>query len=200
MTEEEYRKYKEERRKKLGIATIPEIKPPDVPEVPEYTIPSEANPEVPQEVIDAYAQAQGEIEEGSYITGTLLGVGGELGLGIGLSRQLHKSQKYLKWINGARRLSMAGIVTPEPTTTAAGVLGLVASEAAIWGFSNFVGQQIRKDFGLQDEYSIGEGIAASVFGVGIVTKTADKLFKLGPGLGAANANRYYRRVQVANIM
>jgi hypothetical protein len=187
MTEEEYRKYKEERRKKLGIATIPEIKPPDVPEVPEYTIPSEANPEVPQEVIDAYAQAQGEIEEGSYITGTLLGVGGELGLGIGLSRQLHKSQKYLKWINGARRLSMAGIVTPEPTTTAAGVLGLVASEAAIWGFSNFVGQQIRKDFGLQDEYSIGEGIAASVFGVGIVTKTADKLFKLGPGLGAANA-------------
>jgi len=187
MTEEEYRKYKEERRKKLGIAAIPEIQTPDVPEVPEYTITSEANPEVPQEVIDAYAQAQGEIEEGSYITGTLLGVGGELGLGIGLSRQLHKSQKYLKWANGARRVAVAGIVTPEPSSTVTGLVGLAATEAVIWGFSNFVGQSIRQSLGLQDEYSVGEGIAASVFGVGLVTKAADKVFRLGPGIGSANA-------------
>jgi hypothetical protein len=187
MTEEEYRKYKEERRKRLGLATIPEIKAPTTPEVPDYTVSSEVTPEVPQEVIDAYAQVQGEVEEGRYITGTVLSVAGELGLGIGLSRQLHKSQKYLKWINGARRVSMAGIVTPEPTTTLLGVAGFAASEAAIWGFSNFVGQQIREGFGLQDEYSVGEGIAASVFGVGLVTKAADKVFRLGPGIGAANA-------------
>lgn len=187
MTEEEYRKYKEERRKRLGLATIPEIKAPTTPEVPDYTVSSEVTPEVPQEVIDAYAQVQGEVEEGRYITGTALSVAGELGLGIGLSRQLHKSQKYLKWINGARRVSMAGIVTPEPSTTLLGVAGFAASEAAIWGFSNFVGQQIREGFGLQDEYSVGEGIAASVFGVGLVTKAADKVFRLGPGIGAANA-------------
>lgn len=187
MTEEEYRKYKEGRRKRLGLATIPEIKAPTTPEVPDYTVSSEVTPEVPQEVIDAYAQVQGEVEEGRYITGTALSVAGELGLGIGLSRQLHKSQKYLKWINGARRVSMAGIVTPEPTTTLLGVAGFAASEAAIWGFSNFVGQQIREGFGLQDEYSVGEGIAASVFGVGLVTKAADKVFRLGPGIGAANA-------------
>ena len=187
MTEEEYRKYKEERRKRLGLATIPEVKAPTTPEVPDYTVSSEVTPEVPQEVIDAYAQVQGEVEEGRYITGTALSVAGELGLGIGLSRQLHKSQKYLKWINGARRVSMAGIVTPEPSTTLLGVAGFAASEAAIWGFSNFVGQQIREGFGLQDEYSVGEGIAASVFGVGLVTKAADKVFRLGPGIGAANA-------------
>ena len=187
MTEEEYRKYKEERRKRLGLSTIPEVKAPTTPEVPDYTVSSEVTPEVPQEVIDAYAQVQGEVEEGRYITGTALSVAGELGLGIGLSRQLHKSQKYLKWINGARRVSMAGIVAPEPSTTLLGVAGFAASEAAIWGFSNFVGQQIREGFGLQDEYSVGEGIAASVFGVGLVTKAADKVFRLGPGIGAANA-------------
>jgi hypothetical protein len=188
MTEEEYRKYKEERRKLYGLPSLPvrEVASPE-PEIPDYTISSNTTPEVPQEVIDAYAQVQGEIEEGSYITGTALGVAGELGLGIGLSRQLHKSQKYLKWINGARRVSMAGILAPEPSTTVAGVVGLAATEAGIWGLSNFVGQQIRQGFGLQDEYSVGEGIAASVFGVGIVTKAADKLFKLGPGIGAANA-------------
>jgi hypothetical protein len=188
MTEEEYRKYKEERRKMLGLPSLPvrEVATPE-PEIPDYTISSNTTPEVPQEVIDAYSQVQGEIEEGSYITGTALSVAGELGLGIGLSRQLHKSQKYLKWINGARRVSMAGILAPEPSTTVAGVVGLAATEAGIWGLSNLIGQQIRQGFGLEDEYSVGEGIAASVFGVGIVTKAADKVFKLGPGIGAANA-------------
>jgi hypothetical protein len=190
MTEEEYRKYKEERRKRLGLPTTSspaDVTPPTEPVVPEYTVTPESTPEVPQEVIDAYAEAAGEIEEGSYIGGTLAGVAGELGLGIGLSRKLHKSQKYLKWANGARRVAMAGIVTPEPSSTVAGAVGLAATEAAIWGFSNFVGQQIRQSMGLQDEYSAGEGIAASVFGVGIVTKAADKLFRLGPGIGSANA-------------
>jgi len=190
MTEEEYRKYKEERRKRLGLPTTSspaDVTPPTEPVVPEYTVTPESTPEVPQEVIDAYAEAAGEIEEGNYIGGTLLGVAGELGLGIGLSRKLHKSQKYLKWANGARRVAMAGIVTPEPSSTVAGVVGLAATEAAIWGFSNFVGQQIRQSMGLQDEYSAGEGIAASVFGVGIVTKAADKVFRLGPGIGSANA-------------
>ena len=190
MTEEEYRKYKEERRKRLGLPTTSspaDVTPPTEPVVPEYTVTPESTPEVPQEVVDAYAEAAGEIEEGSYIGGTLAGVAGELGLGIGLSRKLHKSQKYLKWANGARRVAMAGIVTPEPSSTVAGAVGLAATEAAIWGFSNFVGQQIRQSMGLQDEYSAGEGIAASVFGVGIVTKAADKLFRLGPGIGSANA-------------
>jgi hypothetical protein len=190
MTEEEYRKYKEERRKRLSLPTtsLPtDVTPPTEPVVPEYTVTPESDPQVPQEVIDAYAQAAGEIEEGSYIGRTLLGVGGELGIGIGLSRKLHKSQKYLKWANGARRVAVAGIVTPEPSSTVTGLVGLAATEAAIWGFSNFVGQSIRQSLGLQDEYSAGEGIAASVFGVGIVTKAADKFFRLGPGIGSANA-------------
>ncbi len=39
MTEEEYRKYKEERRK-FGVGNYPEVKAPTTPEVPDYTVSS----------------------------------------------------------------------------------------------------------------------------------------------------------------
>lgn len=143
---------------------------------------------IPPEVAEAVMQANEEVSSGDSIGGTLAGVGVEMGVGIGLTYKLHRSARYLNWLNNAKRVATLGVVAPEPTTTAAGLVGLAATEAAIWGFSNFLGQSTRKAFGVQDAYSAGEMIASSVFGVGLVATGVDKLvFKLAPGIGSMNA-------------
>jgi hypothetical protein len=143
---------------------------------------------IPPEVAEAVMQANEEVSSGDSIGGTLAGVGVEMGVGIGLTYKLHRSARYLNWLNNAKRVATLGVVAPEPTTTAAGLVGVAATEAAIWGFSNFLGQSTRKAFGVQDAYSAGEMIASSVFGVGLVATGVDKLvFKLAPGVGAMNA-------------
>lgn len=151
--------------------------------------PVDTNPDyLPPEVLESVTIAEDEISQGQYITGTAISAFGEMGLGLYGTHKLHQSQKYLRWLNNAKKLSTLGIVTPEPSSTAAGVIGLAASEAAIWGASNFVGQSIRKAYGVQDSYSAGETIASSVFGIGLVTKAADKVFRLSaPSLVSQNA-------------
>ena len=143
---------------------------------------------IPPEVAEAVMQANEEVSSGDSIGGTLAGVGVEMATGIGLTYSFHRSARYLNWLNNAKRVATLGVVAPEPTTTAAGLVGIAATEAAIWGFSNFLGQSTRKAFGVQDAYSAGEMIASSVFGVGLVATGVDKLvFKLAPGVGAMNA-------------
>jgi hypothetical protein len=151
--------------------------------------PVDTNPDyLPPEVLESVTIAEDEISTGQYITGTALSTVGEIGLGLYGTHKLHQSQKYLRWANNVKKLSTVGIVSPEPTTTAAGLVGLTISEAAIWGASNFIGQSIRKAYGVQDSYSAGESIASSVFGIGLVTKAADKVFRLSaPSLASAKA-------------
>ena len=151
--------------------------------------PVDTNPDyLPPEVLESVTIAEDEISQGQYITGTAVSTVSEIGLGLYGTHKLHQSQKYLRWLNNAKKLSTLGIVTPEPSSTAAGVVGLAASEAAIWGASNFIGQSIRKAYGIQDSYSAGESIASSVFGIGLVTKAADKVFRLSaPSLASAKA-------------
>ena len=189
MTEEEYKRWKErlrgslsvEQRESLDAQVEKTTRPEPIQETEVVT------PAIAPEVLEARQIAEQELSTGQHITGTALGVSAELGVGLALTHKLHRSQKYLQWLNNAKRISTVGILTPEPTTTIGGVVGLAASEAAIWATSNFIGQKIRQAYGLQDKVSGGEMIAASVFGVGLVTKAADKFIRLGPGIGAANA-------------
>lgn len=189
MTEEEYKRWKErlkgslsvEQRESLDTQVEKTTRPEPIQETEVVT------PTIAPEVLEARQIAEQELSTGQHITGTALGVSAELGVGLALTHKLHRSQKYLQWLNNAKRVSTVGIIAPEPTTTIGGVVGLAASEAAIWATSNFIGQKIRQAYGLQDKVSGGEMIAASVFGVGLVTKAADKVFRLGPGIGAANA-------------
>ena len=150
------------------------------------TPPVNIQEELPADVIEAVTIAEDEISTGKYLLGTGLGAAGELGTGL-LATKLHRSQKVLKWLSSAKKMSALGVVTPEPASTVGGVIGFGVTEAGIWATSNLIGQSIRKEFGLQGEYSAGEAIAASVFGVGLVTQTADKVFRLSPGIGAADA-------------
>ena len=154
-----------------------------------YTTPEPVNSDyIPPEVLESVTIAEDELSTAEYITGTAVSTVGEIGLGLYGTHKLHNSQKYLRWLNNAKKLSTLGIVTPEPTSTALGVAGLAATEAVIWGASNFIGQTIRKQYGVQDSYSAGESIASSVFGVGLVTKAADKIFRLSvPSLASQQA-------------
>lgn len=132
-----------------------------------------------------------EADEGTHVSnaiyGHAFGAAAEMGLGIGMSHKLHRTAQALKWAKNIKRLSVAGIFAPEGFSTAGGLIGLGLSEAAIWGVSNFAGQTIRKNFGLQDAYSGGEMIASSVFGVGIIATGTNKMFKLADGVGAMKA-------------
>ena len=191
MTEEEYKRWKEQLKSRLSKADNQEVEQQvekiATPKPTEEPVVAQESAIIAPEVLEARQIAEQELSTGQHITGTALGVSAELGVGLALTHKLHRSQKYLQWLNNAKRISTVGILTPEPTTTIGGVVGLAASEAAIWATSNFIGQKIRQAYGLQDKVSGGEMIAASVFGVGLVTKAADKFFRLGPGVGAANA-------------
>ena len=151
--------------------------------------PVDTNPDyLPPEVLESVTIAEDEISTGQYILGTAVSTVGELGTGLYGTHKLHQSQKYLRWANNAKKLSTLGIVTPEPSSTVAGVVGLAATEGGIWLASNFIGQSIRKAYGIQDSYSAGESIASTVFGIGLVTKAADKVFRLSaPSLASAKA-------------
>lgn len=191
MTEEEYKRWKEQLKSRLSKADNQEVEQQvekiATPKSTEEPVVAQEAAIISPEVLEARQIAEQELSTGQHITGTALGVSAELGVGLALTHKLHRSQKYLQWLNNAKRVSTVGILAPEPTTTIGGVVGLAASEAAIWATSNFIGQKIRQAYGLQDKVSGGEMIAASVFGVGLVTKAADKVFRLGPGVGAANA-------------
>ena len=111
--------------------------------------------------------------------GQSIGLGVEIGGGMALGKY---GKRALQTVRAARAASVAGAVAPEPTTTAGGLIGLAATEAAAWGLSNLLGQQVRKGFGIQDNISAGEALGASVFGTALAAKGVNKVLTLGGGL------------------
>lgn len=142
-------------------------------------------PTVDQHVVEAMSQVNSEIETGKYIEGTAAGIGTELGVGIGMQYLLNKYRPAMKFLRGASHVSKLGIVAPEGGSTVAGVVGLIGAEALIWGGSNLLGQAVRKSYGIQEEFSAGEAIAASVFGTTFIFDKVNKgVFALGrPAIG-----------------
>lgn len=151
---------------------------------PNFRYTSEEAPTV--EDLDRIAQSDFNVKAHNSMMGVVAGAGVEIGTGLGLSYM--NSMRIAKNLNRAKTVAVGAMVTPEIGSTVAGVIGFAASEMAIWGFSNFLGQTTRKGFGIQDNYSGGEMIAASVFGVGVMaTKTTQgvsKLIQLGPSIGS----------------
>ncbi len=127
------------------------------------------------------------------ISGMAVSLGVELGGGLYLSHKLHKAKnisRTIKALQVARAVkagSAAAVVAPEVASTVTGIVSFIGAEAAIWGISNLAGQKIRQSFGIQDNMSAGEAMAASLFGVGILTSKAtsigQKVFKLSDGAG-----------------
>ena len=150
------------------------------------------------------ADLNDELSTSNAITGMAASLGVEIGGGLLGSHVLHKAKNAdrvvsaLKKAKMVKNVSVAGVVTPELSTTALGIAGFAASEMAIWGISNFAGQTIRQAYGIQDHYSAGEGLAASLFGAGIVTAKAtqagQKIFKLSGGLGKNGAWKNMRTI------
>jgi hypothetical protein len=121
------------------------------------------------------------------ILGNVVGISAEIGTGLYMTKQLHRSQQFLKVARGVKAASVAAMVTPEPATTVGGMATFALSEAAIWGASNLIGQSIRKAYGVQDNISAGEVLASSVFGVGLVSKGGQTVISLGDGLAQMKA-------------
>lgn len=133
------------------------------------------------------AESKYNVESYNSLMGTLASASVEIGAGIGMSLYASKAANAMKWAKKARVASLAGVVAPEPTTTALGAVGFAATEAAIWGFSNFLGQTTRKAFGIQEHYSAGEMVASAVFGTSVAAAQATKLIQLGPSLQSMKA-------------
>ena len=153
-------------------------------------------PVVNQEVLEAVSLVNSEIETSKYIEGTAASIGTELGAGISLQYAFNQRRKIgqyilskyrpaMKFLRGASHVSKVGIVAPEAGSTITGTLGLIGAEALIWGGSNLLGQAVRKSYGIQEEMSAGEAIAASVFGTTFVFDKVNKaVFGLGrPAIG-----------------
>ncbi len=139
------------------------------------------------EEAERIAQSKYNISNHNALMGTLVSAGVEIGSGIGGTIYATKVMKGIKYANRAKNVALAGVVAPEPTSTAVGAVAFAASEAAIWGFSNFLGQTARKSFGIQDHYSGGEMIAAAVFGTAAATAQGTKLIELAPSLASMKA-------------
>lgn len=139
------------------------------------------------EEAERIAQSKYNVSNHNALMGTLVSAGVEIGSGIGGTIYATKVMKGLKYANRAKNVALAGVVAPEPVSTVTGAVAFAASEAAIWGFSNFLGQTARKSFGIQDHYSGGEMIAAAVFGTAAATAQGTKLIELAPSLASMKA-------------
>ena len=133
------------------------------------------------------AQSKYNVSNHNALMGTLVSAGVEIGGGIGGTVYATKVMKGMKWANRAKNVALAGVVAPEPVSSITGAIAFGATEAAIWGFSNFLGQTARKGFGIQDHYSGGEMIAAAVFGTAAATAQTTKLIELAPSLASMKA-------------
>jgi len=117
----------------------------------------------------------------AYKTGTEV-VGG-MGLQYLLAKNAPKIKTALQATRAYSMLGFAGPQAAEPTTTTAGVVGFIASEAALrmlpWAVSNYAGQQVGMELGIQDEYSYWETAGAAIFSLAKVEQLADKTLRLG---------------------
>lgn len=145
------------------------------------------NPSVSPEVIEYLGQLEKIEKEGVNHVANVASIGVELAGGVGgmyALDKVHKADKFGKLLKGAqvtRAASLAGFAGPqalEPVSTGLGVLGFMGSSALIWGGSNYIAQNVRKAYGLQDEISSGELIATSVFG-GLVPPVGKALGAIG---------------------
>jgi hypothetical protein len=117
----------------------------------------------------------------AYKTGTEV-VGG-MGLQYFLAKNAPKIKTALQATRAYSMLGFAGPQAAEPTTTAAGVTGFVASEVALrmlpWAAANLAGQKVGMELGIQDEYSYWETAGAAIFSLAKVEQLADKTLRLG---------------------
>ena len=107
--------------------------------------------------------------------GTLVSLGVELGSGFTLShftksgarasKTAQNVKSLLDTARGVKAASAVGVATPELVSTVTGAVGFVAAEGLIWGFSNFLGQEVRKAYGIQDATRASELMAAVAFGI-----------------------------------
>ena len=151
----------------------------------EYSYQGDLAPTI--EDAERIAQSKYNVSNHNALMGTLVSAGVEIGGGIGGTVYATKIMKGMKYANRAKNVALAGVVAPEPVSTITGAIAFGATEAAIWGFSNFLGQTARKQFGIQDHYSGGEMIAAAVFGTAAATAQTTRLIELAPSLASMKA-------------
>jgi len=117
----------------------------------------------------------------AYKTGTEV-VGG-MSLQYLLAKNAPKIKTALQATRAYSMLGFAGPQAAEPSTTAAGVVGFVASEVGMrmlpWAISNYAGQQVGMELGIQEEYSYWETAGAAIFSLAKVEQLADKTLRLG---------------------
>ena len=125
---------------------------------------------VPPEVIEEALKQEHQISRRASVLGTTFSLGTELGFGMYSSKKIYdayKAGKIVNWANKVKNLSLlsqAGPQAAEPVSTATALILAGIGQGIAWGGSNFLGQQIRKGYGLQDGISYGELLATGVFG------------------------------------
>jgi len=129
------------------------------------------------------AEQQPSAEE-SKTEGYIYGALTEMTGGIGGTMLFQKYYPAMQYLRSASHVGKVGIITPEPTTTVAGLATTAAAEGLIWAGSNIMGQAVRKHYGIQDSIRGSEIIASAVFGTSFVTDKVSGLIKLArPAVG-----------------
>lgn len=117
----------------------------------------------------------------AYKTGTEV-VGG-MSLQYLLAKNAPKIKTALQATRAYSMLGFAGPQAAEPTSTALGVTGFVASEVGLrmlpWAAANLAGQKVGIELGLQEDYSFWETAGAAIFSLTKVEQLADKTLRLG---------------------
>ena len=160
------------------------------PDIPEPAPTFDLNPEVieAKRLLDAELNKQESVSSTVGKVATRVGV--EITSGMTMQHIFSRSLPYIKSTLQATRagslLGFAGPQAAEPLSTAAGVGLFAASEFGLWALANYFGQETGKALGLQSEISGAELISSGVFGMGFVTRGADKLLRLNITSNAAN--------------
>lgn len=117
----------------------------------------------------------------AYKTGTEV-IGG-MGLQYAAAKYVPKIKTALQATRAYSMLGFAGPQAAEPTSTALGIGGFVASEVGLrmlpWAAANLAGQKVGVELGLQEDYSFWETAGAAIFSLTKVEQLADKTLRLG---------------------
>jgi hypothetical protein len=117
----------------------------------------------------------------AYKTGTEV-IGG-MSLQYAAAKYIPKIKTALQATRAYSMLGFAGPQAAEPTSTALGVGGFVASEIGLrmlpWAAANLAGQKVGVELGIQEDYSYWETAGAAIFSLTKVEQLADKTLRLG---------------------
>jgi hypothetical protein len=117
----------------------------------------------------------------AYKTGTEV-IGG-MSLQYAAAKYIPKIKTALQATRAYSMLGFAGPQAAEPTSTALGVGGFVASEVGLrmlpWAAANLAGQKVGVELGIQEDYSYWETAGAAIFSLTKVEQLADKTLRLG---------------------